>query len=251
MNPVEAADARREGIAGRHENAIGAGIVEDTGPCPDRVLPRGAGRRRFRRDEVIEVSRLVAAYGVEHSLRAGRAIDRGDVALIIAVVPGIAGVRDIQVLDTGRGGNRQRRRAFFVVTLERGELRPSSGQYLDAIADLILVDVPVQSIRVDIETVGIDGRRGRRIAGAAAAVVYRAGSRAVLVTPHDGAVLRVQRDDLTVAGGDEQEVLDATRRRHVFEEDRRAVDEAGQGDLVLDGKRADVGGGEDRFGGVQ
>ena len=110
VNAVEATDARRESIAGCHQDPIGAGVVEDAGPRPDRVLARGAGRRRFReRGEMIEVQRLVAARGVEHLLRAGGEVDRGDVALVVAVVARVSAVHDIKVVDAGGGSDRQRR----------------------------------------------------------------------------------------------------------------------------------------------
>ena len=100
-----------------------------------------------------------------------------------------------------------------------------------------------------MESAGVDRRRRSRVAGVAA-IVDRAATGGILMAPDDGAVLRIERNDPAVPGRDEQQILDAPGRGHIFEEDRGAVDGSGQRHLVLDGERADVGRGQEGLGGV-
>src|SRR5438105_4183369 len=113
---------------------------------------------------MLEMNCLIAAGSVENSLRAGTKVDRRHVALVVAVVTWIASVHHVEIsCATGRR-ERERGRAFFVEALEGGRLRPASTQDFSAIADLILVDVAVETVAVHVLPIRIDRRRRRRIA---------------------------------------------------------------------------------------
>src|ERR1700687_4536924 len=85
VNAVELTGCAVEGISRAHENAVGPGVVDDARARPDRILTRGTGRRNAAA-ESSQVHGLVAARGIEDILCAGREIDGGDVALVVAVI---------------------------------------------------------------------------------------------------------------------------------------------------------------------
>ena len=144
-------------IAGTHEYSIRAGIVDDAGTRPDRVPGRSTGRRHAI-SEMLEMNGLVAAGGVEDSLRTRREVDRGHVALIVAVVARIAAVHDVKIADAVRGRDRQRRRTLLIEALESRQLRPPATDDFGAVADLVLVHVPVETVAVDVVATRIDRR---------------------------------------------------------------------------------------------
>src|SRR5437762_3101482 len=100
---------------------------------------------------------LVAASSIEDSLGAGPEIDRGNVTLIVAVVTRITAVHDIEICRPIRGCDCEGRRAFFIEALERGRLRPERIDGFGAVSDLILMDVAVETVAVNILSIGIDG----------------------------------------------------------------------------------------------
>src|SRR6185312_7483460 len=111
---------------------------------------------------------------------------------------------------------------LLIEALQGRELRPSSSRDFDTVANLVLVCVTVQTVAVDVLSVGIDRRRRGRVARAAG-VVDLARARTVLMAPDDRSGLRIEGDDLAVARGDEQQILDAERSAHTFEKYRRTI----------------------------
>src|SRR5438309_9427067 len=183
-------------VAGAHEYSIRAGIVDDARTRPDRVPGRSTDRRHAI-GEMLEMNGLIAAGGVEDFLRTRGEIDRGHVTLIVAVVARIAAVHDVKIADAVRGRDCQRRRTLFVEALESRQLRPAASDDFGAVADLVLVDVSVETVAINIIATRIDRRRRCGVARATRTVDL-AGTRSVLVAPDLRAVLRVQRDDATV-----------------------------------------------------
>jgi hypothetical protein len=97
---VELPRRAAEGIAGAHENAVGAGVVDDARARPNGILVCGTGRRHATA-ESSQVRGLVAARSVEDILRACRKVDRRNVALVVAVVAGVSAMRHVEVSRAG------------------------------------------------------------------------------------------------------------------------------------------------------
>ena len=193
--------------------------------------------------------RLVAARRVEDLLRACSQVDRGHVTLIVAVVAWVAPVYHVKIGRPIGGCGREGRRAFFIETFERGQLRPAAAHDFSAVADLILVHVAVETVAVDILPIGIDGRGGRRIARASRPVdLARSGP--VLMGPGLASRLGVERNDAAVPGRDEKQVLGTRRGTHSFQEYRRPIRRLRKRDLVLLRQCADVVGGDRCFSGI-
>jgi len=221
-------------VPGRHEDPVVVGVVDDSGPRPDRALDVGA----VRRAAFDEVDRLVAAVGVEDPLRAGGEVDRGDVALVVAGVPRVAPVRHVEVaLAAHRRHDGESGRALLDVGLERGELGPAARRDLRAVAHEVLVDLALERVGVDVEAARIEGRRGGG--------VVRSGGRAL--RPHDPAVRRVDGEDAPVLRAEEEQVLPPERRRNSRQERRSPVGDGGQGDVPEDVERRDVAAVDDRL----
>src|ERR1700682_4765977 len=126
-------------------------------------------------------------------LRAAPEVDRRDMALVVACIPGVAAVHDIQIRRAAGARRGERRGAFLVLRLERGEFRPAAAHDLGTIADLVLVRVAIQPIAVDELAIRID--RGRRGRVADAAIAVDAQIRAVLVAPDGATAPGVERED--------------------------------------------------------
>src|SRR6202040_3093582 len=105
------------GVAGGKEDLVELGAVEHGRARPHRRLD--AGGTVGGPGGLDEMDRLVAALGVEHVLRAGRQVDRGDVTLVVAGVARVAAVGDVEILGAAVGDRyRERRRALFTLRLE-------------------------------------------------------------------------------------------------------------------------------------
>src|SRR6266498_4221046 len=136
-------------IAGAHEYSIRAGIIDDARTRPNRVPRRSTGRRHSI-GEMLEMTGLIAAGGIEDVLRTRGEVDRGYVTLIVAVVARIAAVHDVKIANAVRGRDRQRRRTLFVEALKSRQLRPAATDDFSAVADLVLVDVAVETVAINI-----------------------------------------------------------------------------------------------------
>src|SRR5947207_8951869 len=150
--------------------------------------------------------RLVAASSVEDLLCARSQIDRGDVTLIVAVVTRVATVHHVEISRPVRGCDRQCRRTLFVEALECGGLWPESIDAFGAVTDLILVNVAVETVVVNILSIGIDGGRRSRIARASRQVDLT-GPRSILLGPDLRSGLGIECDDAAIPGRDGKQVF--------------------------------------------
>ena len=142
-------------VPGGAIDPIGAGVVDHADARPEGRPAVGAVRGPGR---LHERHGLVAALGVERTLRGVREIDGGDVPLIVAVVARIATMGHVKVSGAAaRRGEDQRRRSFLVEGLRAGEHRPATGGDLRAGGDGVLVDAPFETIAVDELPARIDG----------------------------------------------------------------------------------------------
>src|SRR5262249_10489117 len=150
--------------------------------------------------------------------------DGGDVALVVAVIAGVAARRHVEVGVAALGGGEgQRRGALLVEALGRGQLGPAAGGDLGAVGDRVLVHHAVEAVAVDVAAVGMDGRRGGGVAGAAVLVDLASAGGAVRLLPHDVAAGGVERDDVAGLRGHEDEIARGAAGDDVGEHDRRAV----------------------------
>ena len=210
-----------------------------------------------------EVDRQVAAVGVEDVLAAGGQIDGGQVALVIAIVAGIAAVGHVEVARAvPGGGDRQGGGALLVEALEGGRLRPAAPRHLRAIANRVLMHPPVeraavravavQAIAVDVLPVRVDRRRGGGVAGRAAGGaggVDVAGAGGA-VRPHSGPGVRVEGDDAAGPGGHEYQVATTTGGSDAGEIRWRAIDGRAEIGLEQLGQARHIGGADRSFLGV-
>jgi hypothetical protein len=86
-------------VACPEKDFIHVRIVDNSGARPHGGLDTGAIGCAGCFDEV---DRLIAALGVEDVLRAIRQVDGRDVALVVALVAGIAPIRHVEVARTAR-----------------------------------------------------------------------------------------------------------------------------------------------------
>src|SRR5437660_12906376 len=114
--------------------------------------------------------------------------------LIVAVVTRITAMHDIEIRNPVGGCGRERGRTFLIEAFKRCELRPERIDAFGAVTELKLVDTAVQTVAVNILPIGIDCRRGRRIARAPSQVDLTR-SRPVLVRPDLRPRLAIEGDD--------------------------------------------------------
>ena len=231
-------------VAGHDEKPSRHRVVYGPGSRPDRRLDVRAVRSPGFFEEM---HGLVAAGGVEDVLHPRRKADRRHVSLIIALISRVAAVADIQErVAGGTDTRRQVRRALLVERFGGRELGPTPAGDLDAAPDAISVGLSVQTVAVDEEPVGIDGRRRRGVADVGP-VVDLAGAGRIGFRPHARSGPRVERHQVAGHRHAEEKVPLPRRGRDVTQVRGRAVTDGGERHLEDSHECRDVRGAERRF----